>query len=171
MLNNLKVYLKPKWSKIYTETPTFPWAQMSAPLCGKSCSDHTGNVAVLCRIQSSSHIKASSQQWIQCVLTHTVAQLETESLWQTFKTSGTMSFFKDQKCSFNKGAAMQSSQCKLRQSLAMVKLIDVLSAFYMGTQQPLLLPNGYRGYYILQEKLDCSPIDEQIPKEYPSALS
>lgn len=66
---------------------------------------------------------------------------------------------------------MQSSQCKLRQSLAMVKLIDVLSAFYMGTQQPLLLPNGYRGYYILQEKLDCSPIDEQIPKEYPSALS
>jgi len=40
-------------------------------------------------------------------------------------------FFRDQKYSLKKGAAMQSSQCKLRQSLATVKLNDVLSAFYM----------------------------------------
>lgn len=78
-------------------------------------------------------------------------------------------FFRDQKCSFNKGAAMQSSQCKLRQLLAMVKLNNMLSAFYMGIWQPLFLPNGYWGY--LQEKMAWSPKDKHIPEKSPSDLS
>lgn len=51
----------------------------------------------------------------------------------------------------------------------MIKLSNVLAAFYMAMQQPLLLPNGYRGY--LQEKLACSPKDEQIPEKSLSSLS
>lgn len=50
------------------------------------------------------------------------------SFMTIFKTSVfcfVVSFVRDQKCSFNQGAAMQSSQCKLRQFLAMVKLSNV----------------------------------------------
>lgn len=51
----------------------------------------------------------------------------------------------------------------------MVKLNNMLSAFYMGIWQPLFLPNGYWGY--LQEKMAWSPKDKHIPEKSPSDLS